>query len=73
MRVAGAPAASPAISSTCKEQVPPWHFPLREDAVCYVARVLSEGRALAPVGLLDRGSLALERDYQVFVLEILTV
>lgn len=52
--MAGAPVAGPGISSTFKQQVPPWHFPLREDAVCCVAHILSERLALAPVGLQCR-------------------
>lgn len=59
--MAGAPAASPGISCACKEQVPPWHFPLREHAVRCMAYVLSEGLALALVDLQERASSALER------------
>lgn len=47
--VAGSPAASPGSSCTCKEQVPPWNFPLQEQA----ARpfMSPEGPALAALDL----------------------
>lgn len=66
--MAGPPATSPGSSCTCKEQVPPWHFPLQEHALW--PHMSSEGLALAALDLQERGSLGLELSPGFFVLVI---